>query len=396
MGFKNVTSVGGAGVRVTQNCGLSMGVDTHLFVGLMSGTSMDAVDAVCVDLSGQFPQILATHAHSISKEIKDGVLRIAMGMPHDLDQLAVLDVRMGELFADAALMVIVKAGESPASIQAIGSHGQTVIHQPHGDWPYTTQIGDPNVIVERTGVTTVADFRRRDMAAGGQGAPLVPAFHQAVFRSSEVNRLVVNIGGMSNITILSQDSSVPVVGFDTGPGNVLLDAWATLHRATPIDEGGCWAAKGKVHSGLLQELLEDDFFSLPPPKSTGRDRFNLAWIQKKLARIPTRLSPEDIQRTLCELTVASLSAAITQYSDPPREVLVCGGGVHNHVIMAGLSQAFLGSNVSSTERYGLQPDWVEATAFAWLAKRTLAGLPGNLPSVTGARRSVVLGAVYRA
>ena len=367
-----------------------------LFVGLMSGTSMDAVDAVCVDLGGQFPRILATHAHSISKEIRDGVLRIAMGRPHDLNQLAVLDVRMGKLFADAALAVIVKAGETPAAIQAIGSHGQTVIHQPRGAWPYTTQIGDPNIIVERTGVTTVADFRRRDMAAGGQGAPLVPAFHQAVFWSSEINRLVVNIGGMSNITVLSQDGSASVVGFDTGPGNVLLDAWAALHRATPIDEGGCWAAKGKVHSGLLEELLADDFFSLPPPKSTGRDRFNLAWIQEKLARMGARLAPEDIQRTLCELTVATLSAAIMQYSEPPREVLVCGGGVHNYVIMKGLAQAFPGNAVSSTERYGLPPDWVEATAFAWLAEKTLAGLPGNLPSVTGARRSVVLCAVYHA
>jgi len=367
----------------------------QLFVGLMSGTSMDAVDAVCVDFAGKFPRLLATHVHGISEDIRDGVLSIATGMSHNLNQLAMLDVRMGELFAEAALTVIEMAKEKPSSIQAIGSHGQTVIHQPRGHWPYTTQIGDPNIIAERTGVTTVADFRRRDMAVGGQGAPLVPAFHHAVFSSSQINRLVVNIGGMANITVLPQDKNTPVVGFDTGPGNVLLDAWATLHRGTPMDEGGCWAAQGKVHSELLRELLQDDFFLLPPPKSTGRDRFNLVWIKERLARIPVHLPPEDVQRTLCELTVASVSVAINQYSSAPREVLVCGGGVHNPVIMQGLSQALPDNPVHSTERYGLQPDWVEAVTFAWLAGRTLAGLPGNLPSVTGARRSVVLGAIYR-
>lgn len=368
-----------------------------LFVGLMSGTSMDAVDAVCVDFAGGMPRLVATHVHSIPEEIRSDVLSIAVGSKrHGLDQLAVLDVRMGELFADAALEVIERAAIVPSAIQAIGSHGQTVVHQPRGKWPYSTQIGDPNVIVERTGITTVADFRRRDIAAGGQGAPLVPAFHQAVFRSSEINRLVVNIGGMSNITVLAQDNSVPVLGFDTGPGNVLLDAWASQHLGVPLDENGGWAATGKVHSGLLEKFLRDEFFSLSPPKSTGRDRFNLSWIQKNLAGIAASLAPEDIQRTLCELTVLTLSAAITEYSDSPREVLVCGGGVHNPLIMEGLARTLAGDTVHSTQRCGVHPDWVEATAFAWLAGRTLAGLPGNLPSVTGATRPVVLGAVYRA
>ncbi len=357
---------------------------------------MDAIDAVCVDFDGQFPRLVATHGHPISADIRDSVLGITAGVPHDYHLVAVLDVRIGELFAEAALAVMEKAGAAPASIRAIGSHGQTVLHRPNGDWPYTAQIGDPNIIAERTGITTVADFRRRDVAAGGQGAPLVPAFHQAVFWSSAVNRLVVNIGGMSNITVLSQDPSVPVVGFDTGPGNVLLDAWASVHRGAPLDEGGRWAAQGQIHLPLLQELLQDDYFSLPPPKSTGRERFNVSWLQEKLARLPVSVAPENIQRTLCELTVTSLKHAITQYADPPREVLICGGGAHNPLIMAGLSQSLPGSPVYSTERYGLPPDWVEAVAFAWLAERTLAGLPGNLPSVTGARRSVVLGAVYRA
>lgn len=368
----------------------------RVFVGLMSGTSMDGVDAVCVDLTGKFPRILATHVQLIPREIKEAVLSIAMGLPHDVSQVAILDERMGILFADAALAVIERADKTPSSIQAIGSHGQTVIHHPSGDWPFTTQIGDPNIIADRTGVTTVADFRRRDMAAGGQGAPLVPAFHQAVFRSSEINRLVVNIGGMSNITVLPKDSAVAVTGFDTGPGNVLLDAWVSLHCATPLDEGGNWAATGKIHHELLEELLADEFFSRPPPKSTGRDRFNLSWVQERLARVSDRVSSEDVQRTLCELTVRTLSAAISQYSEAPREVLVCGGGVHNPLIMEGLSQALAGNAVYSTQRYGLQPDWVEATAFAWLADRTLSGLPGNLPSVTGARRPVLLGAIYRA
>ena len=356
---------------------------------------MDAVDAVCVDLTKPLPKLISTHEQAIPSNIREDISGITVGMLHDVDRLALLDVSLGELFAEAALAVIGKAGLHASAIEAVGSHGQTVVHRPSGDRPYTVQLGDPNIIAERTGITTVADFRRRDMAAGGQGAPLVPAFHQALFSAAHCDRVVVNIGGMANITVLSRGRDAPVIGFDTGPGNVLLDAWATQHLGAPLDVDGRWAASGGIHWGFFQELRKDAFFSLPPPKSTGRDRFNLSWIQERLARLESLPCPEDVQRTLCELTVKTISEAIKRYSNPPREVLVCGGGAHNPLLMGGLARELSDTEVYSTARFGLEPDWVEAAAFAWLAKRSLQGLAGNLPSVTGARHPVVLGGIYR-
>ncbi len=250
----------------------------HLYLGLMSGTSMDAADAALVDFSADQPKLIATQRTKLTAELRAALLALCVPGPNEIERMAELDARLGELFADSALALLKKSGVKPVQVHAIGSHGQTVRHQPSGPYPFSLQIGNPALIAQRTGITTVADFRRADIAAGGQGAPLVPAFHNAMFRSAEHDRAVVNIGGIANITILHADPSQDVRGFDTGPGNVLLDAWAERHLGKRMDEDGRFAASGKVHEGLLSALLNDDYFSLAPPKSTGREHFNIAWL----------------------------------------------------------------------------------------------------------------------
>jgi anhydro-N-acetylmuramic acid kinase len=281
-------------------------------------------------------------------------------------------------------------------VRAIGSHGQTVRHEPDGDHPFSVQIGDPNVIAEITGITTIADFRRRDIAAGGQGAPLVPAFHAAVLRSSDEDRVALNIGGMANITVLPRDPAQAVTGFDTGPGNVLMDAWAARHLGTPLDSEGRWAGSAPRDEALLAVLLSDEYFQRQPPKSTGREHFNMTWLEARLAQLGTAPEPAQVQASLAALTALSCAAAIQRYAPRTQQVLVCGGGVHNVTLLQQLTDALPGVRVASTQTQGLDPDWVEALAFAWLAQQTLAGKPGNLPSVTGARAPVVLGGIYSA
>ena len=327
---------------------------------------------------------------------REELLALSSDAPRALDRFAALDVAMGHVFADAVVALIEKSAFAAADIRAVGSHGQTVRHSPSGSVPHTVQIGDPNIIVERTGITTVADFRRRDVAAGGQGAPLVPAFHQAVFREPDVARVVVNIGGIANITVLPADMKTPVTGFDTGPGNVLLDAWASEHLAEPMDRDGRWAERATTDPALLEIFCSDDYFLAPPPKSTGREYFDLDWIRAKVDRTESTVSPEQIQRTLCDLTVVTVGDAVMRYGGESKELLVCGGGVHNPILLEGLEAYLNGWRVQSTAAYGVDPDWVEAAAFAWLAHQTVEGLPGNLPSVTGASRPVILGGIYSA
>jgi anhydro-N-acetylmuramic acid kinase len=316
-----------------------------------------------------------------------------------LDELGQLDVELGRAFAEAASTLLHRSGIPAAKVRAIGSHGQTVRHGPIGDVPFTLQLGDPNTIAERTGILTVADFRRRDMAAGGQGAPLLPALHAALFRDPTRSRVVLNLGGIANITTLPADPAAPVRGFDTGPANCLLDAWATRHLQKPRDEGGQWAAEGQVDQDLLQHLLGDPYFALPPPKSTGRELFNLDWLQQQLAahcavREVAEPAPVDVQATLMALSVRSVADAILAHGADANDVLVCGGGVHNSELMRLLGLALAPRWVTSTGALGVDPDYVEVTAFAWLAMQRLAGLPGNLPSVTGASGERVLGAVF--
>jgi anhydro-N-acetylmuramic acid kinase len=369
----------------------------ELFIGLMSGTSLDAIDAVLVDLASSTPQQIATHSHPLPAALRTQLLTLCHGGTADeLRHMAELDVRLGHLFAEAALALLQRAAIPAAAVRAIGSHGQTVRHEPDGDIPFTVQIGDPNVIAHITGITTVADFRRRDIAAGGQGAPLVPAFHAAVLRSTEEDRVALNIGGMANITVLPRDPQQTVTGFDTGPGNVLMDAWTARHLGTPQDNEGRWAGSAPRHAPLLAALLGDAYFQRPPPKSTGREHFNMTWLEARLALFDTEPEPAAVQASLVALTAQSCAAAIRHHAPHTQQVLVCGGGVHNVTLMQQLTDALPGMRVTSTQSLGLDPDWVEALAFAWLARQTLAGRPGNLPSVTGAKTPVVLGGIYSA
>ena len=361
-----------------------------LFVGLMSGTSLDGIDAVLVDLNSAQPNILKATTLPWSPTLLERLRAAAQGTFLTAEQFAQLHAETGQALAEAALSVIDPA--SSRDIQAIGSHGQTLAHQPNTTPGFTLQIGDASRISEATGITTVADFRARDIAAGGQGAPLVPAYHRAVFGSPRENRVVLNIGGIANISILPADGA-PLSGFDTGPGNCLMDAWARQHTGQAFDRDGAMAAAGSVDQALLQKLLADAYFQAPAPKSTGTDYFSPRWLQGQLTG--HSLSAQDVQATLLALSAHSIAEAIRQAAPTCERVLVCGGGAHNPTLMAALAGQ-LDCPLESTAAYGIAPDWVEAVAFAWLAQQALAGQPGNAPKVTGAAGPRVLGAIYPA
>ncbi|OQW94077.1 MAG: anhydro-N-acetylmuramic acid kinase [Beggiatoa sp. IS2] len=365
---------------------------SSLFIGLMSGTSVDAIDAVLVEFSNSHIQLKAVHSHLWPTAIRQALLYLSQQTKEQstLHEIAVLDAQTAEFFAAATLELLKQTQILPHQIRAIGSPGQTLYHHPQGTPAYTWQLGDPNIIAQLTGIPTVADFRRRDMAAGGQGAPLAPAFHQAIFYHPQENRIVLNIGGIANITVLLSDNTLPVIGFDTGPGNALLDAFIEQQHGIKMDIQGTWAGSGNIQEDLLNLLLTDAYFTLPAPKSTGRDYFNLNWLQQHLVGKDFR--PEDIQATLCQLTVETIIQAVVPYT--PQRLLVCGGGVHNPFLMNGLAQKLPYCIVESTLTQGIDPDWVEAICFAWLAKQRMEGHPSNLPSVTGASQAVVLGSIY--
>lgn len=357
---------------------------------------MDGVDAVAIDFASDCCQILATSYAPYPENTKSALLALVNNSAKvNLNDLGELDARLGHLYADAVLQLLSKAGLNPTSINAIGSHGQTILHRPPGGQsntlPHTLQIGDPNIIAHRTLVTTVADFRRRDMAAGGQGAPLVPAFHAAFFQNAAESRVVLNIGGIANITILPGDGSVR--GFDTGPGNTLMDQWAKRYLGIEFDTDGENAAKGNPIAILLEQLTKDRYFQMAPPKSTGREYFNLTWLESYLTDF-AQYSPTDMLATLVELTAGSIAKAIRDYAPETRRIYICGGGVHNLTLINRLGQLLPEAILESTASLGLSPDYVEAAAFAWLAKQTLDGQPANVPAVTGAQKPVVLGGIY--
>lgn len=365
-----------------------------LYLGLISGTSMDAIDAALVEIDGVRCEILHAIGRPYAASLREQLFRL-IGRPEhaNLDEIGELDTAIGEAFASAVAELLREANVPAAEIAAIGSHGQTLRHQPRCAHPFSWQLGNPHLIAERTGITTIADFRRRDLAAGGEGAPLAPAFHQAVLGSATESRAVVNIGGIGNLTWLPRDDFA--IGFDTGPGNCLMDGWASRHRGVAFDRNGEWAANGQVHAALLEVLQAEPYFALAPPKSTGRELFNLAWLQARLAALPSQPSPVDVQSTLCELTARSIAAACREAGEVQR-VLLCGGGAHNLELKARLRALLSEAVVTTTSDLNLDPDYVEAATFAWLASRTLAGLPGNLPAVTGARHRVILGAIHPA
>lgn len=365
----------------------------ELYIGLMSGTSMNAIDAALVDLRGR-PRLLHTASRPYEPELRNRLKALCEGTTGELEKFAQLDAELGHLFAETALAVIKKGAVKPREVIAIGSHGQTVRHYPAHQPRSSLQIADPNVIASVTGITTVADFRRRDMSVGGQGAPLVPAFHNLLFRQPGRDRIVLNLGGIANVTILPAGAQRPVAGFDTGPGNVLMDQWAARHLGQPLDRDGRWAASGRVDDKLLARMLRDEYFAAPAPKSTGTEYFNLHWLDRILKQHKGRIIKKNVQTTLCELTAASVADAVRTHAPATREILVCGGGAHNLALMFRLQILLGGIQLKSTEDYGLSPDWIEAMAFAWLARETLSGRAGNLPTVTGASRPALLGGIY--
>lgn len=372
---------------------------TEYYIGLMSGTSLDGIDAVLVEFKKNSPLLVASHSHQIPPNIQKKLSEFTQ--PNWLGSVASLGIfhqQLGELFAEAVIHLLQKSKLSSQKIKAIGSHGQTIWHQPQGDYPFSLQLGDANLIAELTNITTVADFRSRDIAAGGQGAPLVPAFHSNLLKHSIKNRIILNIGGLANITLLTaKNSKLEVIGFDTGPGNGLIDAWIKTNKDCHFDKNGNWAKSGEIRTSLLNTLLEESYFSLPPPKSTGKEFFNLAWLKKKLGNELENHKAEDIQSTLTELTAKTIANNISSNTHTSYdELFVCGGGFHNQFLMQRLQYHLPDIPIESTKKLGIDPDWMEAIAFAWLAKQTMEGKAGNLPSATGAKGSRILGAIYTA
>ncbi len=365
-----------------------------LFLGLMSGTSADGIDAALV----QFPVeggCRFVHGHTFDWQVRTRDALVALGQgaePASLDALGQLDAEVGIAFAAAANGLLERAGIAHAQVRAIGSHGQTIRHRPTASPAFTWQIGDANRIAELTGITTVADFRRRDVAAGGHGAPLMPAFHLAMLGSSGEDRAVLNLGGIANLSLLARDGSLR--GFDTGPANALLDGWCQRHLGTAFDADGAFAASGRVDEALLARLLDDAWFALPPPKSTGREQFHLDWVDARIGDAP--LAPADVQATLLELTATTVTGALLAHLPGARRLLVCGGGVRNSHLLRRIAARLPGVEVVSSAAHGLDPDYMEAMGFAWLAREALAGRPGNLPSVSGARGPRILGAIHPA
>ncbi len=362
----------------------------EIYIGLMSGTSADGVNAALVDLSENKPVLVGTVYHPFPPPIRHAILALYEPGPDEINRLGELDVVLGKIFANAVLELLQKTNISKENVRAIGSHGQTIRHHPQKTHPFTLQITDPNVIAAETGIITVADFRRRDVALGGQGAPLVPAFHQAIFADEKQNRVIVNIGGIANISVLANNS--PILGYDTGPGNALLDAWIEKHLQQSYDKNGAWASQGIMQAALLKTLLQDPYFTKPFPKSTGREYFHLAWLEKHITQT---YSPLDVQRTIVELTAITIAAAIKHHFQTA-EVFICGGGVHNTFLMERLKALLPEYLLQSTHAFGVDPDWVEAMAFAWLAQQTLQKKSGNIASVTGARSNCILGGIFEA
>lgn len=362
-----------------------------LYIGLMSGTSIDGIDAALVDFTDNNFRLIETRYLPYPGPMKSRLGKILKENQTAPADTAELDNELASLNARAVNDLLAKHKDDKTRIKAIGYHGQTVFHQPEGDNPNSIQLGDPNVLAEKTGITVVADFRRMDMAAGGQGAPLAPAFHQYLFRDESENRAILNLGGIANLTILPADNSKPVTGFDTGPGNCLLDEWIGL-QGKQFDENGEWARQGQLNKSMLDTLLADPYFSKAPPKSTGREYFHLDWIRTHIDTDSEK--PQNVQTTLTYLTAETISHALKKYAPETRQVFVCGGGTHNRFLCSLLQEQLGNIKLASTAQLGLDPDWVEACAFAWLAQQRIEKRPANIPSVTGASKPVLLGAVY--
>lgn len=361
---------------------------SDLYIGLMSGTSLDGVDAVLACFERP-DVIVASRFLSFPDDLRNALASLLQPGEDEVHRSALAGNRLSHVYAAAVRELLAQTGEPPDRIRAIGCHGQTIRHAPARG--YTVQIGNGALLAELTGIRVVCDFRSRDIAAGGQGAPLVPTFHAQVFGHPDKVRAIVNIGGIANITYLPPHGRV--IGFDCGPGNALMDEWVATHRGTRYDADGAWASQGRIIETLLSAWMATPYFEQPPPKSTGRELFNLKWARPHLR---PEHAPADVQATLSELTARSVAQAIERFCPETQEVYVCGGGASNTDLMRRLGACLPSAGISTTSALGIHPDWVEAVAFAWLARETLAGRPGNLPAVTGASGQRVLGCIYPA
>ncbi|MFC6279669.1 MULTISPECIES: anhydro-N-acetylmuramic acid kinase [Polaromonas] len=377
---------------------------SDLYIGLMSGTSLDGADGVLLDFSAAGLRVVAAASEPFTQHFRTELLALNTPSGNELHRAALAGNELATVYAKVVSALLAKAapqGVLPSQISAIGAHGQTVRHQPPTSpgapkgSGYTLQLNNPALLAELTGIDVVADFRSRDVAAGGQGAPLVPAFHQSIFGQLNSMVAVLNLGGISNLSVLPPAGTAPVLGFDCGPGNALMDAWCQQHTGQPFDAGGAWAANGKLVPALLASLLDEPYFSKHPPKSTGRDLFSMQWLAGKLAPFAAE-RPEDIQNTLAEFTASACITGATSYAKDSKELIVCGGGAFNLHLMQRLQAGLPSLRVSSSEAHGLPPLQVEAAAFAWLARQAVLRQPGNLASVTGAAGPRVLGAIYPA
>ena len=376
-----------------------MPADDDLYVGIMSGTSLDGADVVLAsfDATGR-PHLRSATSAPFDASLRAELHALQRRGDDELHRAAVAANQLVEVYAGLVLDVCRSGGIDPAAVRAIGAHGQTVRHRP--ELGYTIQLNAPARLAEATGITVVSDFRGRDVAAGGQGAPLVPAFHAALYRRPARHRVVLNLGGIANVTELPPEPDRPVRGWDCGPGNVLLDGWTERHRGVSYDTDGAWGATGRVDPALLQRFLDEPWFDLPPPKSTGRDRFHMAWLDERLASVDL-VAPEDVQATLAALTATTVADAIAREIGAPDDLIVCGGGAYNGDLLRHLRQCLDDHDLdgarlstSADEDDGLAPERIEALAFAWLAMRCLAHRSGNLPAVTGARGPRILGAIH--
>lgn len=370
-------------------------MSSPLYIGMLSGTSMDGIDCALLDLSSPVPYVIDFVCRELDPALKRQILTLCENHHLDLKILGNAHIAVALEFAATVTELLARNSISPGSIAAIGSHGQTIWHEPPqtaSGHPFTIQIGDPNTLAEQSGITVVADFRGRDMAAGGQGAPIVPAMHRELFSSPTTDRIILNLGGIANITFLPSNSSAPS-GFDTGPASVLMDTWIGLQRGLSYDEGGSWAASGTPNQTLLSELLDEPYFRHPAPKSTGRELFNLHWLKQKLAKAGPALKAEDVQATLLEFTAVTISREIGSLARQG-EVVVCGGGARNLKLMEVLASRLPALRVITTTDLGLHTDMVEAAAFGWLAKLALARTPVDLTPFTGARHPVLAGGIY--
>ena len=364
-----------------------------LYIGVLSGTSVDGVDAVLARFVPRL-EVRASHTLPYPEELRRELLALAVPGQDGVDRVGAADVRTGRCFAQAVRELLAQAGVAPSAVRALGSHGQTIRHRPGGEAPFTVQLGDPNVIAAETGIPVVADFRRKDLALGGQGAPLVPAFHAAVFRSAAADRFIVNVGGIANVTVLPADPAAPVLGFDTGPGNTLLDGWCRRHTGAPMDFDGQLAARGHSDPAVLGSVLADPYFRQAAPKSTGPEYFSARWLDEHLGRHPG-LAVADVQATLVELTARSIAEAVRPLPGGEKgTIYLCGGGTCNPLLRRALQCARPQALLDTTAALGVPVDRVEGLAFAWLARQRVLELPGNVPAVTGASRPAVLGGLY--